>query len=96
MKEQLSFFKEEEKPEIKLTLFYDATICSKWLCNMCTNSCEAELGKITKKKLKQQETCFNCDECYFYGMDDPTLSQTVVKFECSNFKMLNLLCGFNC
>lgn len=34
-----------------------------------------------------EEPCWNCDECYFYGMDDPKLSQNIVRFECNDFKM---------
>lgn len=55
---------------------------------MCVNNVEYENEKMTKEELQKQEPCFNCDECYFYGMDDSNLSQHAVKFECENFKML--------
>lgn len=87
--EQLSFFIEEkEDDEQKITPPYGASICSRCLCDKCSNSCEANMWKMTEDEWKQQDTCFNCDECYFYGMDDPSLSQNVVKFECKNFKMI--------
>lgn len=89
--QQISFFTEEKKEDEskkKLILPYNATICYSCLCNMCINNVEYEREKITKEELQQQEPCWNCDECYFYGMDDPNLSQNIVKFECKNFKML--------
>lgn len=94
--EQLSLFekeKAEEKP--KITPTYDATICDRCLCNQCNKSCEASIFLMTKEEWKQQETCWNCDECYFYGMDDPKLSQNVVKFECKKFKMMNYYVDLN-
>lgn len=96
--DQLTFFTKkeiEEKPKKKLTMPYDATICDSCLCNQCNKSCEASIFLMSKEEWKQQETCWNCDECYFYGMDDPKLSQNVVKFECKKFKMMNYYVDLN-
>lgn len=89
--EQLSFFieeKEYDEPKITKPKPWGASICSECLCDKCSNSCEANMWIMTYEEWKQQKTCFNCDECYFYGMDDPSLSQNVVKFKCENFKMI--------
>ena len=51
-------------------------------------SCEDVCDKLKLLIYKLAHNYNNCDECYFYGMDDPSLSQNVVKFECENFKMI--------
>lgn len=94
--EQLSLdVKDEVQEKPKITPPYDATICDRCLCNKCSNSCEGSIFLMTKEEWQKQETCFNCDECYFYGMDDPKLSQHVIKFECKNFKLMNYYVELN-
>ncbi|WP_243129481.1 hypothetical protein [Clostridium sp. HBUAS56017] len=58
-------------------------ICNKCLCNKCVNNyVESFFNNVL------DTACFNCDECYYYGMDDDTLSKNV-KFECNNFRIAN-------
>lgn len=96
--EQLSFLlpkDEDDKKEPKINPPYDPTICGRCLCNKCSNSCEGSIFLMTREEWKNQETCFNCDDCYFYGMDNPELSQHIVKFECKNFKLMNYYVELN-
>lgn len=95
-KNQLSLFDKDLKTtlkkipgedEIKTTVPYGFSICNKCLCNRCVHNCECSPGKITKEEKENNETCWNCDDCYFYG-GDIKLSQHVVKFECDNYKSL--------
>jgi len=57
-------------------------ICDKCLCNKCINNVDNVF------KDKQNIACFNCDDCYYYGLDDDTKSKNV-KFECDNFIVAN-------
>jgi hypothetical protein len=86
---QLSFFENEGKPVDKLEMQWDATICdSVCKCSKCMKNCELHVSNTTIEEARTlDEPCWNCDECYFYGMDDETLSKNIVKFECSEFKM---------
>lgn len=87
--EQLNFFeKDEVQDKPKITPPYDATICDRCLCSQCMKNCELHVSHTTVEEARIfEEPCWNCDECYFYGMDDPKLSQNIVRFECNDFKM---------
>lgn len=90
MKEQLSFFKDEEKekPINKPQVKYDATICDICLCGKCNKNCETHVSHMNREEcLLLKEPCWNCDECYYYGMDDETLNRNIVRFECDKFEM---------
>jgi len=91
--EQLSFL-EQIKQEIKEMKEpfkeYDASICSRCCCNRCKYSCEI-YPFIDKREIEEigDNTCFNCDDCYYYGMDNDSLSRNVVKFSCDKFEVSN-------
>lgn len=87
--EQLSFLKPIEKPVRKHEI-YDETICSRCCCSKCKYSVEIFpfLSDEECKEIKN-DSCFNCDECYYYGMDNENLSRNTVKFECDKFEMSN-------
>ncbi|MFL0164529.1 hypothetical protein [Candidatus Clostridium helianthi] len=86
--EQLSFFKHEGKLVDKSQIQYDATICGICLCGKCNKNCETHVSHMSKEEcLALDEPCWNCDECYFYGMDDETLNKNIVRFKCDNFEM---------
>jgi hypothetical protein len=91
--EQLSFL-EPIKKDIKKTIekheIYDATICSRCCCNKCKYSVEIYLS-LSEEECKEikEDSCFNCDECYYYGMDNKNLSRHVIKFKCDKFQMSN-------
>lgn len=53
-------------------------ICNKCLCNKCLNNVDNTF------KTKGNISCFNCDECYYYGLNDDTASKNI-KYECNNF-----------
>lgn len=86
--EQLSFFESIE--ELEKLEKYDATICIRCCCNKCKYSVEI-YPFIDDKECKEvgDNACFNCDECYYYGMDDGSLSMNIVKLECDKFEMSN-------
>lgn len=87
---QISFFESTDKPKEKPKR-YDATICNKCLCDKCIYSVNIR-PYPTKEELeiiRSQESCFNCEECFYYGMDDEKLSKDIVKFKCSRFKKAN-------
>ena len=86
--EQLSFLETIEKP-IKEHEIYDATICDRCCCNKCKYSVEISPFLSSKECKEIKDSCFNCDECYYYGMDDESLSRSIVKFECDKFEMSN-------
>lgn len=82
---QVSFFDSTDKP--KKNQEYDADICYKCLCNQCIYSVEI-YPYPTKEELgilKSEESCFNCDDCFYYGMDNENLSKDLVKFKCDRF-----------
>ncbi|WP_297429804.1 hypothetical protein [Clostridium sp.] len=87
--EQLSFFEHECDRVDKLQIQWDNTICdSVCMCSKCIKNCELHVSNTTVEEARTlDEPCWNCDECYFYGMDDETLSKNIVKFECTEFKM---------
>ena len=86
--EQVSFFEHEGKPVDKLQIQWDATICYRCLCSKCMKNCEINVSNTTIEEARTlDEPCWNCDECYFYGMDDETLNKNIVRFECNEFKM---------
>ncbi len=93
--EQLSFLEPTEKPIEKHEIIqkyeiFDATICDRCCCNKCKYSVEIYPFLSTKEcKEIKDDSCFNCDECYYYGMDDESLSKNIVKFECDKFEMSN-------
>lgn len=92
--EQISFLETIEETIEKNTrksVTYDAGICYKCLCNQCIYSV-AIYPYPTKEELeilKSEESCWNCEECYYYGMDNEKLSKDIVKFECGRFKKSN-------
>lgn len=86
-REQLSFLEPIKKP-IKKEKIYDATICYRCLCGKCNKNCETHVSHMDEEEcLALKEPCWNCDECYYYGMDNESLSKDIVKFECKNFEM---------
>ncbi|MCD3351233.1 hypothetical protein G8V03_09555 [Clostridium botulinum D/C] len=84
--EQLSFLKAKDHIEIE----YDANICYRCLCSKCKYSVEI-YPFIDEEECKEviDKSCFNCDECYYYGMDNENLSRNKIKFECDKFEMSN-------
>lgn len=93
---QLSFFEYEGKVVEKSQIQYDATICNRCLCSKCNKNCETHISHMSEEEcLLQKEPCWNCDECYFYGMDDETLSKNIVKFECNKFEMTKYFMDLN-
>lgn len=86
--EQLSFLELTEKQG---HIEYDATICDKCLCNKCKYNAESSCFSENERKAawRQYDLCFNCDECFYYGMDDESLSKNIVRFKCEQFKMLD-------
>jgi len=89
-KEQLSFLESIEN-SIKNNEVYDATICYKCLCAKCKYNTEI-YPFLTPEECKEKETaysCLNCDECYYYGMDNESLSRNKIKFKCDKFQMSN-------
>lgn len=85
---QLSFFEDQEKPIERTKIQYDATICDRCLCSKCNKNCETHVSHMNREEcLALKEPCWNCDECYYYGMDDETLNKNIVRFECREFSM---------
>lgn len=84
--EQLSFLEPIEKP--KEHKVYDATICHRCCCNRCKYNVEIYpfLSDEEYKEIKD-DSCWNCDDCYYYGMDNESLSRNMVRFQCNKFKM---------
>lgn len=92
--EQLSFIKPIEKiikEPIKEPIVYDATICNKCCCDKCiySSGLYPPLTKQEKEDMEVDDFCFNCDECFYYGMDDKNLSKDIVRFKCDKFKKAN-------
>lgn len=89
--EQLSFLKPIKKTTKKLEPkpIYGPGICHRCRCNRCRYSVAIypHLDKEEREKLKG--SCWNCEDCYYYGMDDEKLSQDIVRFECNQFEMSN-------
>lgn len=85
--EQLSFLEPLKQVEknYKKHEIYNATICSRCLCDKCKSNVESV--HLSQEECLNQVSCFNCDECYFYGMDNERLSRHVVKFECRKYEM---------
>lgn len=87
--EQLSFLKPIEKT-IKDHAIYDATICNRCCCNKCKYSVEIyPFLSVEECKEIEDDSCFKCDECYYYGTDNESLSRNIVKFKCDKFKRSN-------
>lgn len=88
--EQLSFLEPIKEQKQEKYIKYDATICNRCCCSRCKYSVEIyPLLSIEECKQIKNDSCFNCDECYYYGMDDESLSRHIVKFKCDNFQMSN-------
>lgn len=85
---QISFFEIEDKPKEKPRQ-YDATICGECLCDKCLYNVNIHPYPSEEEieVLKQEESCFNCDDCFYYGMDQEEL-EDLVKFKCKRFKKL--------
>mgnify|MGYP001559687348 FL=1 len=82
--EQLSFLKAKDHIE------YDASICDRCLCNKCKYSVEIyPIPTAEECEEIKDKCCFNCDECFWYGMDNESLSRYKVKFECDKFEKSN-------
>lgn len=65
-------------------------MCDKCLCNRCKYSVEIyPFLDVNECEEIGEDSCFNCDECYYYGMDCENLSINKVKFECDKFKRSN-------
>ncbi len=81
---QLSFLEANDHIE------YDANICYRCLCGKCKYSVEI-YPFIDEKECKEviDKSCFNCDECYYYGMDNENLSRNKIKFKCDRFEKSN-------
>lgn len=81
--EQLSFLQVvKRKPK------YDATICYRCRCMKCKYNVEI-FPILSREECKTigDKSCFNCDECYYFGMDDESLNMDKVRFHCDKFKM---------
>ncbi|BDR67000.1 hypothetical protein K144316041_23630 [Clostridium tetani] len=87
--EQLSFLT-NTKEIITIKNSYGTTICYRCCCRKCKYSVEI-YPFLTTEECKEigKDGCFNCDECYYYGMDDENLSRNKVKFQCDKFEMSN-------
>lgn len=88
--EQLSFLEPIEELKIEKHIKYDATICNRCCCNKCKYS--VEIYPILSNKECEEikdDSCFNCDECFYYGMDNESLSKNIIKFQCTEFEMSN-------
>lgn len=86
--EQLSFLKPVKRPKEKHKE-YDATICYYYcLCRMCKYSVELDICAYDEKEKKTigDEACFNCDNCFYYGLNE-NLSKNIFKFHCDKFEM---------
>lgn len=69
---------------------YDATICDRCCCSKCKYNAETQISNVSLEESRGIEApCFNCGECYYYGMDDENLSRHLIKFECDKFEMSN-------
>lgn len=64
---------------------YDANTCVGCLCNFCKNSVEIE-PFLDEEECKKVHSCFNCDECFYYGMDNEKLIRKFTK-KCEKFEM---------
>ena len=86
--EQLSFFEPIEKEKHEKHITYSATICNRCCCNKCKYNVELNVA-LSDKECQEigDRSCFNCDECYYYGMDDENLSKNIIKFECNKFEI---------
>ena len=88
--EQLSFLKPIEKQKQEEFFKYDASICGKCCCNKCRYSVEIYPFLSTEEcKRIKDDSCFNCDECYYYGLDNENLNRHLVMLECDKFEMSN-------
>lgn len=84
---QLSFLELIKEKKYEKHIKYDATICDRCLCSKCKNNCETHIPKLSYKECLNQVPCWNCDKCYYYGMDNENLSRNIVKFQCDKFEM---------
>lgn len=91
---QLSIFEDELENNCDRSLIkqifnlYGANICFKCLCNTCVYSVE-QTCNLTDEEMHMIGTkpCWNCDECWYYGMDNGLLRKDIVRFQCSKYKM---------
>ncbi len=87
--EQISFLEPIEKA-IKKHEIYDGAICNRCCCNKCKYSVEIyPFLSVEECKEVKDGSCLNCDECYYYGMDNESLSRNIIKFNCNKFKISN-------
>jgi hypothetical protein len=86
--EQLSFIAPIEKIHTKTKTTWIEMQCHKCLCDKCKNSVEI-YPSLSTDECKEVKSCFNCDECYYYGMDNEKLSRGKVKIKCDRFKKSN-------
>jgi len=86
--EQLSLLEPIKKPKPKKCIKYDATICGMCLCDKCKYNVDI-YPCLSDKECKEvgNKSCFNCDDCYYYGMEKGSLKSNNVKFECNEFEM---------
>ena len=59
------------------------------ICNICLcNSCINNVNTITaiEEEIKECQPCFNCDDCYWYGMDNDKLTKNN-KSECKSYRI---------
>lgn len=85
--EQLSFLEPILKEEKNIK--HDATICNRCRCSKCKYSVEIYPCLDNEEGKAITFSCFNCDECYYYGMDNENLSKNKIKFQCDKFEMSN-------
>lgn len=83
--QQLYFTKPNGEPLKYKT--YDVTICRECCCNKCKKN--AESTHVSNEECVSINPCFNCDECYYYGMDNEELDRRMVKFKCDKFEISN-------
>lgn len=88
--EQLSFLEPIKQENQVKYIKYDATICSRCYCSKCKYSVEIYPFLSTQEYEEiKEDSCFNCDECYWYGMNNESLSRSIVKFQCDKFEISN-------
>lgn len=56
-------------------------LCYKCVCSNCVRNVDSN---ILFEEYSKVEACFNCDECYLYGQDNPELSINK-KFNCEDY-----------
>lgn len=59
-------------------------LCYQCLCDSCINNVDTITS--TQEERISSSPCFNCDECYWYGMDNNNLTKNQ-KSKCENYRI---------